>query len=123
MKEGGSGRELVSKEVGWSKSGIADRIVKSNRQTYGIVKKDSPLTFDVNEGTYMDRFKQNDQKGISRKAQIKKQVGITCILGVIEVTLTLGGTECRAGLWEVQNWVKEGGLGGPRNTPLYLKNG
>ena len=123
MKEGGSGREIVMKEVGWSKSGIADRIVKSNRQTYEIVKKDSPLTFDVNEGTYMDRFKQNDQKGISRKAQIKKQVGITCILGEIEVTLTLGGTECRAGLWGVQNWVKEGGLGGPRNTTLYKKNG
>ena len=123
MKEGGSGREIVIKEVGWSKSGIADRIVKSNRQTYGIVKKDSPLTFDVNEGTYMDRFKQNDQMGVSRKAQVKKHVGIICTLGGVEVIIILGGTECRAGLWGVQNWVKEGGLGGPRNTTLYSKNG
>ena len=123
MKEGGIGREIVIKEVDWSKSGIADRIVKSNRQSYEIVKKDSPLTFDLNEGTYMDRFKQNDQKGASRKAKIKKQVGIICTLGEVEVTITLGGTECRAGLWGVQNWVKEGGLGGPRNTTLYLKNG
>ena len=123
MKEGGSGREIAIKEVDWSNSGIADKIVKPNRQTYEIVKKDSPLTFDVNEGTYMDRVKQNDQKGTSRKAQTKKQVGITCILGEIEVTLTLGGTECRAGLWGVENWVKEGGLGGPRNTTIYKKNG
>ena len=123
MKEGGSGREIVIKEVGWSKSGLADKIVKSNRQTYGIVKQDSPLTFDVNEGIYMDRFKQTDQKGISRKAQIKKHVGIICTLGGIEVTVTLGGTECRVGLWGVQNWVKKGGLGGPRNTTLYLTNG
>ena len=123
VKDGGIGREKASEEVSWNKSGIAERLVKSNRQTYYTVKKDSPLTFNVNEGTYMDRFKQNDQKGISRKAQIKKQVGITCILGEIEVTLTLGGTECRAGLWGVQNWVKEGGLGGPRNTTLQKKNG
>ena len=68
MKEGGSGREIVMKEVGWSKSGIAYRIVKSNRETYEIVKKDSPLTFDVNGGKYRYRFKQTDQKGISRKA-------------------------------------------------------
>ena len=123
MKEGGSGREIVMKEVGWSKSGIADRIVKSNRQTYEIVKKDLPLTFDVTEGTYMDRFKQNEQKGVSRKAQTKKHVGIICSLGGVEVTRSLGGTECRAGLWGVQNRVKKGGLGGPRNTTLYLKNG
>ena len=77
----------------------------------------------MNEGTYMYRFKQTDQKGISSKAQIKKHVGILCKLGGIEVTVTLGGTECRAGLWGVQNWVKKGGLGGPRNTTLYLKNG
>ena len=73
VKEGGIGREIVSEEVGWSKSGIAERLVKSNRQSYYTVKKDSPLTFDVNEGTYMDRFKQNDQKGISRKNKLKKR--------------------------------------------------
>ena len=109
MKEGGSGREIVMKEVGWSKSGIADRIVKSNRQTYEIVKKDSPLTFDVNEGTYMDKLKQNDQKGVSRKAQIKKHVGIICTLGGVEVTITPGGTECRAGLGGYKIGLMKGG--------------
>ena len=109
MKEGGSGREIVIKEVGWSKSGLADKIVKSNRQTYGIVKQDSPLTFDVNEGIYMDRFKQTDQKGISRKAQIKKHVGIICTLGGVEVTITLGGTECRAGLGGYKIGLMKGG--------------
>ena len=118
MKEGGSGREIVIKEVGWSKSGIADRIVKSNRQTYELVNKDSPLTFDVNEGTYMDRLKQNDQKGVFRKAQIKKQVGIICTLGEVEITIKLGGlsVELDCGGYKI-------GLGGPRNTTVYLKNG
>ena len=94
-----------------------------NGQDYGIVKKDLPLTFDVNEGTYMYRFKQTDQNGISRKTQIKKYVRLICTLGWIELTATLGGTKCRAGLWGVQNWVKKGGLGGPRNTTHYVKNG
>ena len=113
VKDGGIGREKASEEVGWNKSGIAESLVKSNRQNYYTGKKDLPLTFDVNEGTYTDIFKQNDQNGISRKG----------ILGVIGITLTLGGTVCRAGLWGVQNWVKEGGLGGPRNTTLQKKNG
>ena len=123
MKEGGIGREILVKKVDWSGSGIAERIVKSNRQIYELVNTDSPLTFDVNEGTYLDSFKQNDQKCIVRKTQTKKQVGTICTLGEVETTIKLGGTESRAGLWGVQNWVKEGGLGGPRNTTLYLKNG
>ena len=123
MKEGGSGGEIVFKEVGWSKSGISDRIVKSNRQTYGIVKKDLPLTFDVNEGTYMHRIKLTDPNGISSKLQSKKYVKLMCTLGWIELTAILGGTKCGDGMWGVQNCVKKGGLCGPRNTTYYVKNG
>ena len=37
VKDGGIGREKASEEVGWNKSGIAERLVKSNRQTYYTV--------------------------------------------------------------------------------------
>ena len=71
----------------------------------------------------MDSFKQIDQKCTLRKTKTKKQVGTISTLGEVETTSKLGGTESRAGLCGFQNWVREGGLGGPRNTTLYLKNG
>ena len=113
VKEGGIGREIAREEVDWSKSGIAERLAKSNRQSYYTVKKDSPLTFDVNEGTYMDYSKHNVQKCIFRKY----------ILGIIGDTVTLCCLEYRTGICGGQNWAKVGGLGGPRNTTLYKKNG
>ena len=92
-------------------------------QEYEIVKKDLTPTFDVNEGTYMYRFKLTNQNGISRKLQINKDVKLFCTLGGIELKVTQRGSKCGSGLWGVQNWVKKGGLGGPRNTTHYVKNG
>ena len=113
VKDGGLGREKASEEVGRNKSGIAERLTKANRQNCYRDKKESPLTFDVNEGTYMDCSKHNVQKCIFRKY----------ILGVIGDTVTLRCTESRTGICGGQNWAKVGGLGGPRNTTLYKKNG
>ena len=123
MPQGGIRREIVRKESGWSKAERAQKIAKLCGQEYGIVKKDSPLTFDVNEGTYMHRFKFSNRNGISRKIQIKKYVKLLCILGWIELTAKLEGTKCGFGMWGVQHWVKKGGLGGPHNTTCYVKNG
>ena len=111
------------KEVGWSKAERAQKVAKLIGQEYGIVKKDLPLTFDVNEGTYMHRIKITVQNVISRKLQSKKYAKLMCTLGWIEPTAILGGPKCGDGLWGVQNRVKKGGLGGPRNTTHYVKNG
>ena len=113
VKDGGLGREKACEEVGRIKSGIADRLTKANRQNCYSYKKESPLTFDVNEGTYMDYSKHNVQKCIFRKY----------ILGIIGDTVTLCCPEFRTGICGGQNWAKVGGLGGPRNTTLYKKNG
>ena len=113
VKDGGLGREKACEEVGRIKSGIADRLTKVNRQNCYSYKKESPLTFDVNEGTYMDYSKHNVQKCIFRKY----------ILGIIGDTVTLCCPEFRTGICGGQNWAKVGGLGGPRNTTLYKKNG
>ena len=59
VKDGGIGREKASEEVGWNKSGTAESLVKSNRQNYYTGKKDSLLTFDLNEGTYTRRIYLN----------------------------------------------------------------
>ena len=109
--------------MSWSKTERAKKVVKLIVQDYGIVKKDLSPTFDVNEGTYMYRFKLNVLNVMPRILQSKKYCNSMCTLGWVEPTATLGGYRCGDGLWGVQNPVKKGGLGGPRNTTHYVKNG
>ena len=114
------------KEVGWSKTEKAKKVVMLIVQDYGLLKRNFSLTFDVNEGTYMHRVNLNVQTVISRNLQINQCVNVNmlmCTIGWPELTAKLGGSRCGDGTWGVQNSVKKGGLGGPRNTTHYVKNG